>query len=122
MKSLILVLAIALVSCSKETTTPQPPEVQKDRVKSYDFFAAHAGSNESVGFHFTIAVYDNVKELDIVRDSNRQMCWQVIDPKTGAYTGYDHLSDYPYGAGSMYHFEWVYPNGDIVKEKSFLVN
>jgi hypothetical protein len=119
-KKIIILIAIALASCSKSTNDLTP--VQKDAINSYDFFPAFAGANESVGFHFTISVYDNVKELDIVEEAISMSVWQVIDPKSGKYTGYDHLGDYPYGTGKMYHFEWVYPNGDIVKEKSFLVN
>ncbi len=87
-------------------------------------FAHYKTNGISIGFTMSRPDSVFVDRIDLVRDSDRQICWSTDNPSPGNYTAIDSTSvKYPSLSDSVkYHFEGYFRSlRALVVERSFFV-
>jgi len=121
MKLLILILAITFFSCSKQSAQPEQAQTASGKIISMNYDHQYEGDNAYVKFDLSISVTGSVKELNLVKEITNGPCDYIKVPPSGNYVMYDKSTGGTYPKEKTCHFEWVYKNGAVVKEKSFTI-
>lgn len=121
MKLFILIIAITFFSCSKQSVQPESAQPASAAIISMNYGPEFQDGNAYVKFNLSISVTGDVKQLNLVNEMINGPCDYIKVPVSGNYLMYDRSTGGTYPKGKTYHFEWVFKNGAVVKEKSFTV-